>query len=214
MAKKISCVLVCASPELGAELVKSVVSDDDYVIAADGGMNVLNEAEIIPDLFVGDFDSFSGSVPEGTEVLKLNVRKDDTDSMRCASLIAERGFERVVILGATGGRGDHTFANYFVLEFLASKGIDAVIRTEAEEIRILDEGEHSFNNLNGRTFSVFPFSCESVRVTYTGDTEYPAEGLVLHNLSTVGTSNVFRGDNAVIKIESGRAIVFNSLKKL
>ena len=32
--------------------------DDDFVIAADGGLKYLQSANIVPDVIIGDFDSF------------------------------------------------------------------------------------------------------------------------------------------------------------
>lgn len=207
------CVIVCASPDLRAQLVKSVISDGDYIIAADGGMKVLAELGIAPDLFVGDFDSYSGEVPETTEVIRLNVRKDDTDSMHCASVASEMDFSEIVFLGAVGGRLDHTFANFSTLAYLSQKGIRASIISEREEVRVLSEGEYLFENLGGCDFSVFPFACGSVTVSYFGEVEYPAENLTVKAEESIGVSNVFRSNSVKIKIISGRALVFNSFKK-
>ena len=212
MAEKNSqrCVIVCASPDADAEYIRRFVRPDDYLIAADGGMNILNTAGIIPDLFVGDFDSFSGSVPNGTELIRLNVRKDDTDSMRCASIAVERGFKELVLLGAMGGTASHTFSNYAVLSFLADNGVNAIMSDKYEDVRVLSEGEYSFANLNGSEFSVFPFGCDSVVVSYTGESDYPAKELKLPENSSLGKSNVFRSDDVKIAVNKGKAIIFSS----
>ena len=202
------CVIVCASPDAEAEYIKSLIGPDDYLIAADGGMSILNRAGIIPDLFVGDFDSFSGIVPEGTEVIRLNVRKDYTDSMRCASIAVERGFKELMLLGAAGGAASHTFSNYSVLSFLADNNVNAVMRDKNERVRVLSAGEYRFNNLNGCEFSLFPFGCDEAVVSYKGAVEYPAENLAIRENSSIGKSNVFRSDDIRLVISKGKAIIY------
>ena len=72
----------------------SEISTSDFVIAADSGLNHLMSANVKPDLIVGDFDSYSGRLPEGIETVVLPTKKDDTDllfSLRCG---VERGFKK------------------------------------------------------------------------------------------------------------------------
>ena len=212
MAEKIlkKCVIVCSSPDANADYIKHAVNPQDYIIAADGGMEVLNKAGFTPDLFVGDFDSYGGIVPDRIEVIKLNTHKDDTDSMHCACVALERGFKSVLILGGSGGSLSHTYSNYSVLSFLEDNGISAVMSDKDGEVRVLKEGTYSFYNQNGCEFSVFPFGCEKAVVSYIGNVEYPAENLVLTENSSLGKSNVFRSENVRIIIKQGKAVIFNS----
>ena len=53
-------------------------TENDLVIAADKGVITAEKFNIIPSFVIGDFDSL-GFVPSGDNVIKLNVRKDDTD---------------------------------------------------------------------------------------------------------------------------------------
>lgn len=210
MAEKVlkRCVIVCASPDADASYIKSFIKPDDYIIAADGGMRLLGAAGIVPDLFVGDFDSFSGIVPYGVEVIKLNTHKDDTDSMHCAAVALERGFKSVVFLGAAGGSLSHTYSNYSVLSFLGDHGVTAVLSDKNEDVRVLGDGTYSFDSLKDCEFSVFPFGCKSATVSYLGEAEYPADNLILYENSSLGKSNVFRSNDFRIKVENGKIIVF------
>lgn len=207
------CIIVCASPNADAEFVKQIITPDDYVIAADGGMALLEKAGIIPNLFVGDFDSYRGSIPDGVEIIKLKTHKDDTDSMHCAEVAVERGFDEICLLGATGGSLSHTFSNFCVLSFLENKGVNAVMSDKHGDVRVLGEGVYSFNNLSGHEFSVFPFGCENAVVSYIGNVEYHANDLILAYNSSLGKSNVFRSDDVKIAVKQGNAIVFISNKE-
>lgn len=51
------------------------------VIACDRGYEYAARCGIKPDLLLGDFDSYTGALPAGVEVLRLPVEKDDTDTM-------------------------------------------------------------------------------------------------------------------------------------
>ena len=89
----------------------------DCVIACDRGYLHARKMGIRPDLIIGDFDSApfpDVSVP----VESYPARKDDTDTMLAVKHGLLKGFDRFVILGALGGRLDHTIANLSVLEYL------------------------------------------------------------------------------------------------
>ena len=78
------CVIVA-----GGECTESdikVISDNDYVIAADSGLNALMRYELLPELAVGDFDSYSGELPHGIDVITLPVQKDDSDLLYAARI--------------------------------------------------------------------------------------------------------------------------------
>ena len=84
------------------------------VIAADQGLRHLEAAGIAPDLIVGDFDSL-GTVPQGANVIRHPVEKDDTDMMLAVKTGLERGCRTFVLYGGLGGRLDHTYANFQTL---------------------------------------------------------------------------------------------------
>mgnify|MGYP002626440075 CR=1 FL=1 len=206
MAEKVRCVIICGSPDTNAEFIKSFVKDTDYVICADSGYKTALSAGIEPDLFVGDFDSYSGEVKNSVEIVKLNTHKDDSDSMHCANLAFDRGFTDVALVGASGGRLDHTLANLYVLRYLSEKGVKASLESDKETVQFLTPGEYNYKN-KGKTFSVFPFACDKTVVSYEGDVEYTASSLCLNSSQVVGLSNIFLGDNVKVRIISGNALI-------
>ena len=208
MAEKVRCVIICGSPETNTEFIRKFVNPDDYVMCADSGYNNAVKAGVTPDLCVGDFDSLRGEIKSGIETVTLNTRKDDSDTMHCASLAVEKGFKEVVLLGADGGRLDHTLANFYVLEYLFNNKARAYLENEKEQVQFLGAGEYTYSKVKGKTFSVFPFSCTSCRVTYEGGCEYPASGLVLVSSEGRGLSNVFSDDEVKIIVHSGNALIF------
>ncbi|MDE6876078.1 MAG: thiamine diphosphokinase [Lachnospiraceae bacterium] len=114
----------------------------DHVIAVDAGVLAAEQMGLSADYLVGDFDTLGEEgllqrAKAGVAVRRYDSHKDDTDTEIAVSLALELerakeaggAFfpERVVLLGATGTRFDHTLANVFLLELFAKAGISACI---------------------------------------------------------------------------------------
>ena len=69
------------------------------VIAADGGLRHLEAQGLTADLIVGDFDSL-GRVPEGDNILRHPVEKDDTDMLLAVRTGLDRGSWRSCATGS------------------------------------------------------------------------------------------------------------------
>ena len=117
-------------------------SDDDIVIAADGGLSYLKELDIAPDYVIGDFDSL-GRIPDfNRERLKLlPCEKDTTDTHEAIMAGIDMGCTAFHIYGGTGGRLDHTLANIQLLCDLSEKGYRAFLYGEGYEITALTNGK-------------------------------------------------------------------------
>lgn len=197
-------LIICAAPETELEYLKKAAKEADKIICADGGIRYALKCGIRPDLIVGDFDSFKGELPDAPTV-KLNCHKDDTDTVSCIKQAIKLGCDTITIACAVGGRIDHTIANISALSLITDGGAGGKIITPREQIKLLTEGSYIFENLQGRTFSVFPFG-ESCTVSYK-NAEYPLDRYEMNVSYPIGISNVFTKDLAEITIHSGRAIL-------
>ena len=126
------CVIISGSPETNPDFIKQAVKPDDYVICADRGYEFASLAGVEPNLIVGDFDSYKEKISASCEIVKLNPHKDDTDTIHSIDLAFEKGFTNFLLLGALGGRTDHTFANITSLLYIADKGGRGVLLSEKE----------------------------------------------------------------------------------
>ena len=97
------CVIIAGSPDAEINFIAEQVKDGNYLICADKGYEYAKKAGIKPDLIVGDFDSYSGELPDDCEIIKLNSHKDDTDLLHCIGVALSRGYDDFLILAATGG---------------------------------------------------------------------------------------------------------------
>ena len=205
------CVVIGASPEADAEFIRESVGSDDFVVCADGGYITALRAGLEIDLLIGDFDSSDYPEGFGGEVIRLPVMKDDTDTLSCVRECLRRGYRDFVLLGMTGGRIDHTFANYSVLLFVAENGGRAAISDRTSEITALTGGTDgkdflTVSNKQGRGFGVFPFGCRSCRVTLRGFL-YDIEEAELFADIPVGACNTVVSEEALVRVSDGSAIV-------
>ena len=179
-----------------------------YIVCADGGYDNAARCGIIPDLLVGDFDSVRADLPKNVETIRLKVEKDDTDTFAAVKECIRRGYRNFELYGMLGGaRMDHSYANFCVLQYLASQGCRAVIVQGDRRIFLLNGGRLTLSGMKGRTVSVFPFGCASCEVSYTG-LKYSLESAVLESAVPLGVSNLIAEDTAQITVHSGDAIVF------
>lgn len=175
------------------------------VIAADGGLRYLEEQGIAPDLIVGDFDSL-GSVPEGENIIRHPVEKDDTDTMLAVKLGLERGCGVFVLYGCLGGRIDHTFANLQTLLFLAQRGARGYLAGDGWVSCAIRNSELEFPEEHSGTVSVFCPDGTAEGVTLEG-LYYPLENAALKSSFPLGVSNHFTGKRARISVSNGSLIV-------
>ena len=194
------CHIVCALPQ--SHPPRPVPGD--LVIAADGGYAQLGG--VAADLVVGDFDSL-GYVPRDTPVVRHPVRKDDTDTMLAARLGLERGYRAFVLYGGTGGRLDHTYANFQTLAFLRGAGAHAALLGEGETITLLQNESLRFRAGLFGTVSVFAYGAAATGVFETG-LAFPLTNATLTDDNPLGVSNAFTGKEAEIVVRGGRLLVF------
>lgn len=205
------CVIIAGSPETDLEFIKSTVKDNDYVICADKGYLYAKNAGITPDVVVGDFDSFIGEITDDCEVITLNPIKDDTDTIHSIDIALELGYNEFTIIGALGGRIDHSFANISALEYIHQKGAKGVLLSPTERVEFLSEGNYTYSYKN-KTFSLFPFGCGEVCVSYEG-VFYPLDNYRIKSSIPLGISNVFTCEKSKISIYDGNAILIINLSE-
>ena len=89
--------------------------NDDIIIAADGGYDSLVRRGYTPDILLGDFDSIKSQIPKEQRTIRYPKEKDETDMFLAYDAGVKLGYTEFVMLGATGGSLDHTFANISLL---------------------------------------------------------------------------------------------------
>lgn len=189
----------------GGECRKIEIENNSFVIAADGGLRHLEAAGIKADIIMGDFDSL-GYVPEGENVIRFPKEKDDTDISIGVKEGLKRGFRVFVIFGGTGGRPDHTYANYQLLSFIAENGGRGFLCGEAYTASVIKDSFIEFEVGSHGLVSVFSVSEKSEGITLQG-LKYSLENAELSSNFPLGVSNEFTGEKARISVKKGSILV-------
>ena len=149
----------------------------------------------------GDFDSYTGKLPEGAAVERLPREKDDTDTMHAVRRALELGFTRISLYCALGGRLDHMLANLQAASYAAERGVPVQLFSRGCEAYIFSGGSVRIPARAGCSLSVLSLSDRCTGVSITG-VKYPVEHATITNRFPIGTSNEWRGE-AHISLESG-----------
>lgn len=180
----------------------------DLVICADRGIIHAEKLNITPDIITGDFDSYTGEIPDCKEVFRSVPEKDDTDTMLAVKLALERGADNIRLYGATGGRFDHTFANIQALAYAHEHGCKMTIYDENNIIAVQGAGTETYPKYKDWYFSVFSLT-EKLHVKKMTGVKYPVEDYIFTQGFPIGVSNEIT-DKAIITIEKGLALIVRS----
>lgn len=203
------CILVLGGPEEEWIQEAPIIGPGDYVIACDGGYPAAQKCGWKPGLAVGDFDSYRGEISPETEVFKAPPMKDDTDAMLGARMALERGYDDFLILGALGGRLDHTLGNLHTLAWLCRRGARAEIFAARNRVWIVENGSLTLPRMEGWHLSVFAWGGPCRRVTLRG-VVYPLTNHLLTPDFPLGVSNEFAAEEARITADGGMLLVVAS----
>ena len=195
------CIIFCAA---GFNGLAEPLSDDDFIIAADGGLTHAQNLNITPNEILGDFDSL-GFEPVGANVFP--VEKDDTDAMLAVRRGLDLGYREFILYGSLDGpRLDHTIANFQTLHFLADRGTVGYLAGCDYLVTVVKDGSITFPAGLSGTISVFCLGADAEGVTMEG-LYYPLESATLTAGFPLGVSNHFTGEKAGITVEKGSLLV-------
>ncbi len=200
-----TCYIIGAAPQVDP---RPSPGETDTVIAADGGLAAARELGISPCLAVGDFDSL-GARPSDIPTQCHPVEKDETDTALALRRAMEADCRRILLFGCTGGRPDHTYANYLALAEAAGKGCDVWMFGDGYAVTCLAPGSIRFSEKLCGTVSVFALT-EASGVCETG-LNYTLSNAHLSCEDPLGVSNKFCGCTAEISLRKGKLLIFAEL---
>lgn len=178
---------------------------NDIVIAADAGLRNVERFNITPDYIVGDFDSLE-YIPDGINVIKHPVQKDETDTILAVDVAFEKGFNNFIIYGCLGGRLDQTVASIQTASYITEKSGNAVLIDNETFLTVLKNNYVCFSKENKGTVSVFSLTGKSYGINET-NLLYELKGAELTSDYPLGVSNEFVGKEAEISVENGKICV-------
>ena len=196
------CYIVGAGENYGLNFTPE---EDDYVIAADAGYKYLLEAEITPDMVVGDFDTLK-YVPDHPNIVQLKPEKDITDTWEAVTKGFEKGYKEFHLYACMGGRVEHSIANFQLLSHIAEEGGRGYLYDDRSIITVIKDSEISFKARENGFISVFSLSDTSIGVEISG-LKYEIKDAKLINSFPLGVSNEFIGKPAKISVKNGTLLI-------
>lgn len=127
------------------------------VVCCDGAADRWLASGHMPWRIVGDCDSMSAATKEKyKEIIRRFPDQETNDQTKAITYLKNKGFRRIVILGATGRREDHTLGNISLLVDYLKQGIEARIYTDYGTFIPVKDSE-TFHCPAGTQVSIFNF---------------------------------------------------------
>ena len=128
-------VVIIANGEALKQKLKNFISDEDIIIAADGGVINCKITNIIPDFIVGDLDSIQLDINKyfPTAEIILNSDQETTDMQKALNLAISLHPKKIKVFSASGKRTDHTVGNILIFHKMIK-----LILEESIELEIFD----------------------------------------------------------------------------
>jgi thiamine pyrophosphokinase len=203
-------VIVASTPKLDIAPYQEHIRAANLLIAADGGALPLLRAGIMPHVAIGDMDSIDAAglaelEAHGVALRRFQREKDETDLELALLYAATTGATAIDILGALGGRWDHTLANVALL---------ALPELRARRARLLADGQTLFlvrdaailEGQAGDTVSLLPLTGDAHGVTTKG-LRYPLDDATLSYERARGVSNVLLDPPGYVSLRKGLLLV-------
>ena len=184
--------------------------NDAIVIAADGGYLHAEILGLELHTVVGDLDSISKKTgssffEQGIRIHSSPAEKDETDLALALLHATSLGVDRILILGAIGGRLDMSIANLLLMTLpsLAKIQVEMWVATQTAWI-IRPPGDEVLGQ-PGDTLSLIPLAGTAKGIT-TSNLAYPLQNEKLRAGFSRGLSNVLTGSTASIELQEGHLL--------
>lgn len=182
----------------------TILNNCDYLVCCDGAINNLERGEKKPDAIVGDCDSLSSENQERFSHIIHRISEQETNDLsKAVHFCIEQNRKKIIILGATGKREDHTIANVSLLcEYM--KDCDVEMITDYGIFTGIDNSS-IFNSKRGQQVSLF---CIDKCIVSSQNLAYPINRQIFTNWWQASL-NEAKGEEFVIETD-GRMIVYRA----
>lgn len=198
-------LILCNGEPPSPELFHSCRKWADYFIAADGGGNVARSLGAVPDVVIGDLDSFKPKEEDSFEII-YDPDQYKNDLEKALIRAAEEGASSVEVLGGTGKRVDQTLKNLSVLKQFNAQFKKLVFKDDFGD-SFLIPSPFSVELKMGTLLSLFPLSGKVTGITTQG-LKYPLKNGELENGIQDGSSNEVVFSPVKITYKEGDLLVF------
>jgi thiamine pyrophosphokinase len=203
-------VIVASAPELDIAPYQEHIRAADLLIAADGGALPLLRAGIVPHVAIGDMDSIDAAglvelAAHGVALRRFPREKDETDLELALLYAAAIGATAIDILGALGGRWDHTLANVALLALPELRERRTRLLADRQTLFLVRDAA-MLEGHAGDTVSLLPLAGDAHGVTTKG-LRYPLDDATLSYERARGVSNVLLDPPGHVSLREGLLLV-------
>ena len=186
----------------------SFLREASRIICCDGATESLLEHGLKPDYIVGDLDSLSQELQQRySHCLHHDPDQYTNDLTKSVKFCAEKLWNEITIIGATGKREDHSLGNISLLADYALSVKVQLITDYGVFVPLLKSG--SFESFAGQQVSVFSLTPDTV-FTFHG-LKYPLTEQTITSWWQ-GTLNEATDNEFSIRINHGKALVFRKFR--
>jgi len=186
----------------------SLAEESAHVIAADGGLVFLQECGIDPTAVIGDFDSVPKRLLETVPVEKrhFDPGQDDTDLEKAIRFAVGQGASHIDVVGATGGRLDHTFNAVSLLLKFDRQNVGITLHDACGQATLCGRSPMLLSGRVGDRISLIP--APQVVALQSDGLRFPLESLSLGFGTRDAVSNVLDIVPATIRWKSGTFLLY------
>lgn len=199
------CVIIGGAGIRDYQTLWDYLNPDDFNIFCDSGLFHQEALGVRPHLIVGDFDSHENPHLD-VETIVLPREKDDTDTVYAVKEAVRRGFDDFLLLGAAGGRLDHTLGNLSILLSLHAQGRRALLVDDYSEMEVVGR-EAAYIDDSFPFFSLLNISGTARGITVE-DAKYPLRDAEIPCTYQYGVSNeALPGRRAKVSVGEGELLL-------
>jgi len=203
-------LIVAGGGRVARDRLRALAAKAGLVIAADSGLLTTQDAGIPLDIVIGDLDSVPpgalSNVPE--DHVLHNAGQDDTDLEKALRFCLDRGVLTADIVGATGGRLDHS-VNAISLLIKYDGRIALTLHDHDGLARYHSQSPVLCGHMAGEKISVIP--APAVYGLKSRGLLYPLDNLELYFGSRDAISNTVTSPPAEISWREGAILLYSHL---
>jgi len=204
-------IIIFANGELpDLDKARALLEEGDYIICADGGTRHALALGLQPDLIIGDMDSAEKKQLQRLGLADVSMElfshdKNETDLELALDRAVQLNPKQIIIVGALGGRLDHTLANIALLTDLRLSKFDIRLDDGVEEIFFCRDQVNVYGK-SGDLVSLIPWG-GVVSDVQTTNLKWALKKETLYPDKTRGISNEMTSDTATISIRAGLLLI-------
>jgi thiamine pyrophosphokinase len=202
MTTKTAALFLNGDPPNARAMQHAMAHNPEFVICTDGAFYYMDALQIKPSVVIGDMDSLT-EPPADLQLIFIEDQ-DTTDFEKALQYLLDQGFDKVVVLGSTGGQNDHFLGNLNA----AYKFKDHlnILFFDQSQYFFLCDTRQELQTQSGKIISLFPFP-EAHGITLTGF-QYLLNNESLSLIDRVGTRNIAVSETLSVHFESGALWIF------